>query len=151
MSKKAKKKKKLTKSKISCTKCETTKGMSKGRSVKLIAKFGSLQKLHDNYVCRDCRKELHVRSDGKVKPVKRKHKAKVVLATSSLANFVLDRTTTPCSDENLKAIDTCWRPDIWVSNGRACNDCPHYQISCGCKSTKILSEKKLKAAKSKVG
>jgi len=148
----AKKKKKLTKSKITCTKCQTTKGMSKGRCEKLTAKFGTLKKLHDEYVCRDCRRELNVRADGKLKPVKRKRKEKKDLSKSEfLKNFTVDRKTTPCSNEELKAVGACWRPDLWIKNGKACNDCPHYGVSCGCKKTKILSKKKLEAARAKAG
>ena len=52
------KKKKLTTSKICCTKCGDCKGMSKDRRAKLINQFGSEEALHEQYVCRKCRKEL---------------------------------------------------------------------------------------------
>jgi len=69
-----KKKKKLTTSKIVCTKCGSKKGMSKDRFKKLVNTFGSIEELHAKYVCRNCRKEHNMRKDGRVKPTKRRRK-----------------------------------------------------------------------------
>lgn len=37
----------------------------------------------------------------------------------------------------------CIRPDIFLNNGRNCDECPYYE-NCGCKIKKLSSEKKRK-------
>jgi len=45
-----------TKTHLICSKCNTKKFCSKDRYDKLLQKFGSVEKLKLDYICRSCRK-----------------------------------------------------------------------------------------------
>jgi len=75
---KPRKTKKLTVSKIVCSKCKTEKKSNKTQMDKLIGLFGSIESVHDKYHCATCRKTHNVRKDGKPKPEKRTRKPKRV-------------------------------------------------------------------------
>ncbi len=64
--------KKLTTSKIICSKCKTTKKTAKKQMEKLIGAFGSLENVHKKYHCIECRRKYNVRRDGRVKPIVKK-------------------------------------------------------------------------------
>lgn len=67
--------KKLTTSKIICSKCKKEKKTTKDQMEKLVAAFGSLELVHKKYHCIECRKNFNVRKDGRLKPVKQKRVA----------------------------------------------------------------------------
>lgn len=67
-----KKKKKLLKSKIICSKCKTEKKTVKKQMEKLIGVFGSLELVHEKYHCIECRRKYNVRRDGRPKPIVKK-------------------------------------------------------------------------------
>ena len=139
--------------KITCKSCKKKKETNTNSMKRLIAKFGSKEEVIDKYICRDCRKEKNVRADGKPKPVKgtRKKRALKGFGKTEDGQVILPewmskpikRELPPLTPDEMAKDNVCWRPDIWVANGRACNDCPHYQVSCGCKNTKWLTEKEL--------
>ena len=64
--------KKLTKSKISCSRCGEKFGTTPDRLKRLIGQFGSIEDVHAKYVCRKCRKAHNLYKDGRLKPEKRK-------------------------------------------------------------------------------
>lgn len=64
--------KKLTTSKIICSKCKTVKKTQKKQMNKLISVFGSLENVHAKYHCIECRRTYNVRRDGRAKPVVKK-------------------------------------------------------------------------------
>ena len=66
--------KKLTTSKISCSRCGEKFGTTPTRLKRLIGQFGSLEELHTKYVCRTCRKKHNLHKDGRMKPEKRKRR-----------------------------------------------------------------------------
>jgi len=65
-------KRKLTTSKIICSKCKTPKKTQKKQIERLISRFGSLELVHEKYHCIECRKKYNVRRDGKAKPIVKK-------------------------------------------------------------------------------
>lgn len=148
---------KLAKSKLCCTKCTKCKGVSKPRLLKLVGQFGSLEELHDKYVCRTCRKALNIRADGKVLPEKRKNKAKLssqyekdekgeYILPDHLKNHIASEPK-KCTAESLKACITCHRPDVWYDNARkfkletgACNGCMFFAEACGDPSRNVVNE-----------
>lgn len=69
--------KKLKRSVIVCSYCNTEKKTTTKQMDKLIQKFGSLELVYQKYHCIKCRKEINVRSDGRAKPTKRKRKEKI--------------------------------------------------------------------------
>jgi hypothetical protein len=70
----AKKSKSGLPSRIECTKCGTKKGVRPDVLEKRIAKFGSLEKLQEVYVCRSCKKEHNLDAGFRKKPAKRKYR-----------------------------------------------------------------------------
>ena len=72
-------KRRLTVSKIICSKCNTEKKTNKIQMDKLVSKFGTLELVHEKYHCIDCRRKYNVRKDGKAKPVKQTRKKKIKL------------------------------------------------------------------------
>jgi hypothetical protein len=143
--------------KIVCTKCSKKKETNTNSMKKLVAKFGSKEEVIAKYTCRDCRKEYNVRADGKMKPTKntRKGRAYKGFTKDDSGNTIIpDWMSAPIksksslpevSKEEMAASDICWRPDIWTANKGACNGCSHYKVSCGCRNTKILTEKEMKS------
>ena len=69
--------KKLTISKIICSKCKTPKHTQKKQIDKLISRFGSLELLHEKYHCIECRRKYNVRKDGNPTPIKKTRKKKI--------------------------------------------------------------------------
>jgi len=147
--------KKLTTSKICCTKCGECKGMSKDRRAKLLSQFGSEEALHEQYVCRTCRKELNMRKDGKVKPPKRTRKAKPdslkrdANGEITLPEWMLHikpRENRPCSDEDLGKLNICFATSYWSAHNH-CNGCHRLEKGvCGALTKVILSDKDLAKA-----
>lgn len=76
------KQKKLTVSKIICTRCNTEKKTTKKQMEKLISIFGSIELVHEKYHCIECRRKYNVRKDGRQKPEKKIRKQKIVRLTS---------------------------------------------------------------------
>jgi len=70
------KQKKLTVSKIICTRCSTEKKTTKKQMEKLISVFGSIELVHEKYHCIECRRKYNVRKDGRQKPEKKTRKQK---------------------------------------------------------------------------
>jgi hypothetical protein len=70
----AKKSKSGLPSRIECTKCKAKKGVRPDVLEKRIAKFGSLEKLQEVYVCRSCKKEHNLDAGFRKKPTKRKYR-----------------------------------------------------------------------------
>ena len=68
--------KKLTVTRITCSKCREQKKTTKKQMERLTATFGSLEAVHEKYHCIKCRKEYNVRKDGRAKPVKNKREEK---------------------------------------------------------------------------
>lgn len=151
------KKSKLPTSKVICSKCNGKYGTTKTRMDKMISQYGSLEEVHANYVCRKCRKELNVDRRGQIKPKRRKRK-KIKYKRDDNGKVILPdwmksqapAKPIPMTPEQYKAVDTCWRPDIYLKNkalnkGKgACNGCPFYETACGCNLRKLAKVKKTK-------
>jgi len=140
-------------SKICCTKCKDCKGISKDRVEKLVAKFGSLEQLIKTYVCRKCRKELNVRSDGVIKPPKQTRNKKLADNIDGWVKIIRNwpklkhnKYIDLESREGCIAWEKTWRfcrePHIWEKNHGACDGCIHYPHSCAYEYKILKAQKK---------
>lgn len=91
---------KVLMSKIVCSKCHSRMGTNPTRNKKLIALFGSIEEVHQNYVCRACRKKLNVDQRGLPKREKRAYHKKIWNGTlpDHMRNLNIDEHTVQ-SDE----------------------------------------------------
>ena len=136
---------------IECTKCGQHKATTPVRYQRLL-KEGRIE----NYICRDCKPKVTKPSQ---KIIKKQNEFNTTIEPTLglsdwMKSYVPSKTLrAPLTKEELGAIGTCFRPDIWSENKRynrnegACNGCPLYD-TCGC-NTKTLSTRLEKLARPK--
>ena len=115
--------------KIKCTCCEEYKAVREPVLQKRIKKAGSLEKLLNTYLCRNCRKEVTDRVVSKLKKA-----ANPDQFTVNKSEFKFVNTTSNIKDEiKFLTTNTCLIPTLALAH--KCNDCKFFK-KCNVKDSK---------------
>lgn len=137
-----------------CSVCKKSKSVRADILEKRIIQYGSLEKCLAEYECRECRKG----PDSKAPPTKKRKKRKGLLLGESINEVTGETnyfwqdpywkgfTQSPSIDlsvsrENYErgAGQSCWRPDIFIKNGKFCDSCTLY-ATCACPLRRLRKE-----------
>lgn len=129
---------KLPEQKVPCTKCGTGVTMFSTNLTNRVTKFGGVDKLLSNFICKSCS------SVGKPQKVKRVPKPKKVKMTVERYDIPVYKgyniTSINLHETKNDATVTCWRPDLYLNADRTCDDCTLFNI-CNCQLKKLSKRK----------
>ena len=143
--------KKFPQKKVGCVDCNHLTDMFSTNLNNRIERFGGPMQLLTQFQCRACRPESAKRVVNK--GVKRGRKAvreeHIEALKESARNLKCEYniTTIPLDDKHQGAVEevtrgnNCWRPDMFLDNGRACNGCSLFK-HCLCSFKRIKEDKK---------
>ena len=102
--------------------------------VKKVKEFGGVENFLRNYKCRGALKSERKSSKPILKKSKRKDKFKELKLQDEEKNWNLPKMNfapprASTKEETIQTTKTqCLRPDIFLSNGRHCEGCPHFDL-----------------------
>jgi len=133
----------LPNKKIICNKCSTDITCFGSNLTGKISKFGSLEKLLENFICRSCVSASRPKKIViKAKKVEKKSVEETVYEIPKM-KFSIPRNVllsdAPDIIESVSRNGSCIRPDIYLNNDRSCNGCSLYNnCLASIKNLKVL-------------
>lgn len=118
----------LINKKIQCNKCSTDITCFGSNLEGKISKFGSLEKLLENFICRSCVSSSRPKKIViKAKKISKKEKALEKTVDIPKMKFSIPRNVllsdAPDIIESVSKNGSCIRPDIYLNNDRSCDGC----------------------------
>jgi hypothetical protein len=139
---------------VLCTKTNTKVTMFGSNLANRIKKFGSLEELLKNFICKSFSSEGKPIREPKYKKIK-KEKRKPKIERDENKNIIIPKVDLSKKPESIDLVNDpkakyhlneCWRPDLFLNWDRSCNGCRLYQ-NCQCKSKRLVDDNGRKVKK----